>query len=226
MFKLRVLSLTLALALLAPSAAQEQRTNCTIFNWDEQDPYVIGGQNGSRVSAAATCPEGPANRTCAIRAEGDDLIGGGWNLTDIRYNHDLLFWAVRQGINNDTLLAPGFNHSIAGAIDGIGVLQPGQSGYLNFSAYQYCYTGSIAGCVGEVDNGTAIQVCAPVWHHEGDSIRLDGRYSMQNISADDVDQYSDPFAGQVDNGGAAVMLTGKMSGGLAVLARLAAVMAI
>ncbi|KAL4984423.1 hypothetical protein BDW68DRAFT_180667 [Aspergillus falconensis] len=213
--------LTLTLPAIVTAQSQSQTVaNCSVFNWDQNNPYLTT-YAPQRVSGASSCPETLSNLTCALSASGDAQYLASNNITNLATNP---FTSVVAGaVRNTTLAAPGFNSSVVGSIDTTRILTPGQSAYLNFTAYKFCYTGTATNCTDGVENGTAVEACAPVWHEEGSSARLDGDYKVVNVSVEDVDQYADPYANQVGGGdgeGGALGLKGSMNAGLAVLAGL------
>ncbi|KAL4978969.1 hypothetical protein BDW66DRAFT_148816 [Aspergillus desertorum] len=193
-----LLALTLPATITAQSHSQKV-ANCSVFNWDQSDPYLT--------------TYAPQRATPSILHQP--------NITNLATG---AFTSVVAGtVRNTTLVAPGFNGSVIGSIDTTRILAPGQSAYLNFTAYRFCYTGTVANCTAEVESSTAVEACAPVWHEERSSARLDGEYKVVNVSAEDVDQYADPYANQVGGGdgeGGALGLRESMDAGLAVLAGL------
>ncbi|KAL6230539.1 hypothetical protein BDW75DRAFT_222463 [Aspergillus navahoensis] len=133
-----------------------------------------------RVSGASSCLQTSSNLTCALSASGDAQYLAPNNITNLAADS---FTAVVAGtVRNTTLLAPGFNDSVIGSIDTTRILVLGQSAYLNFTAYRFCYTGTVTDCTDGVENGTAAEACAPVWHEEGSAARLDGEYKALNVS--------------------------------------------
>ncbi|KAL4737299.1 hypothetical protein BDV11DRAFT_172106 [Aspergillus similis] len=208
----------LALTLPATITAQYQTVaNCTVFDWDQNNPFLTT-YPPQRVSGASSCPETSSNLTCALSASGDAQYLASANITNLAT--DAFASVVAGTVRSTTLAAPGFNDSVIGSVDATRILISGQSAYLNFTAYKFCYTGTVANCTDGVENGTAVEACAPVWHEEGSSARLDGEYKVVNVSAQDVNQYEDPYANQVggDGEGGALGLKGSMNAGLAVLA--------
>ena len=186
--------MTYLLALCSPALAQpaspSESGNCTVFNWDHQRP-TLGKLPPQRVSGAQTC-EAKGNGTCALTAAGDAKFEATKNITTLRTHTyaDL----VQEAVGNDSdMPAPSFNQSIIAAIDQTRSLQNGQSGYLNFTAASFCYSGTLDNCTGAVRNGTAVEFCAPVWHDAG---VVSGDYSIVRIDKDDVDRYSDPYENQ------------------------------
>ncbi|KAL4805003.1 hypothetical protein BDV18DRAFT_161403 [Aspergillus unguis] len=219
-------SLFTVLALLSLSlTTTAQETNCSAFNWNHQSPNITYALP-TRISAAKSCPA-DMNQTCLITASGDQSYAGGWNLTDIgSWNMDLIESAVNESVGSDTLVAPTFNITVTGSIDGRGTLEPGQAGYLNITVFYFCYEGTVGDCEGNVQNGTVVKVCGPVWHYEGDEVKMDGEYSIQNVSADDVDQYDDPYENQVSDEDVGLGLLERMNLGLAVMVGLVVVMVV
>ncbi|KAL4819775.1 hypothetical protein BDW67DRAFT_123339 [Aspergillus spinulosporus] len=211
----------LALTLPATVTAQAQRlNNCTVFNWDGNNPYLTT-YPPQRVSGASSCPETSSNLTCALSASGDAQYPALLNITNLAPGD--FASVVMETVRSTTLAAPGFNDSVIGSIDATRILASGQSAYLNFTAYKFCYAGTVENCTADgVENGTAIEACAPVWHKEGGSVRLDGEYKVVNVSVQDVGRYEDPYANQVggDAEDAALGLKERMNVGLAVLAGL------
>ncbi|KAL4904354.1 hypothetical protein BDW74DRAFT_154681 [Aspergillus multicolor] len=216
----------LALTLPAAINAQSTSANCSVFNWDRNDPY-LATYPPQRISGASSCPD-TGNLTCALTAEGDGQYSASNNITGL--STTTFTSVVADTVSEGSLIGPGFNESIIGSIDTTQILRPGQSAYLNFTAYKFCYTGIVANCTEGVDNGTAVEACAPVWHEQGDFATLDGDYWIVNISASDVDKYDDPYANQVGGGGdgegGALGLKGSMNSGFAVLAGLVVLMVV
>lgn len=83
------------------------------------------------------------------------------------------------------------------------LLQEGTSGYLNFYPLDRCVEGTISGCNGTIQDGFAIEACAPVATKAGRSMQtvMDGRVVVVNVSASDVGNFRDPFANQVSSDG-------------------------
>ncbi|RDW92895.1 uncharacterized protein DSM5745_00217 [Aspergillus mulundensis] len=217
-----LLTLTLPVTI---NAQTQTSANCSVFNWDQNDPY-LATYPPQRVSGASSCAGTSENLTCALTAEGDGQYSASNNISGLA---TITFTSVvADTVSEDSLIAPGFNDSVIGSIDTTQILRPGQSAYLNFTAYKFCYTGTVANCTEGVDNDTAVEACAPVWHEQGGYARLDGEYWVVNISASDVDQYEDPYANQVGGGGdgegGALGLKGSMNSGFAVLAGLVVLM--
>ena len=164
----------LALTLPATITAQAQTvTNCTVFNWDGNNPYITT-YPPQRVSGASSCPETSSNLTCALSASGYAQYPGRVNITHVAM--DIFASVVTETVRSTTLLAPAFNDNVIGSIDATRILKSGQSAYLHFTAYKFCYTGTVGNCTDGVENGTAIEACAPLWHKEGALARLDGEY--------------------------------------------------
>ncbi|KAL3476492.1 hypothetical protein BJX99DRAFT_227844 [Aspergillus californicus] len=209
--------LSLSLGLFTPILAQSVGSNCTVFNWDDNPSYLKEDAPPIRVSGASTCPENSANLTCALTASGDAQVRGTSNITSL--NIGTFVNVVESTVDNSSFPAPGFNETVVGSIDATRVLTPGQSAYLNFTTYLFCYTGSVGNCTEGVEDGAAVELCAPVWHEDGSATVFDGVWTVVNVSQSDVDQYSDPYENQIggdDGEGAAVGL--RLNGGLALLA--------
>ncbi|CEN60656.1 hypothetical protein ASPCAL03091 [Aspergillus calidoustus] len=207
----------LSTTLLASAQQTTTQGNCTIFNWDN-NPAYIATYPPQRVSAGGTCPENESNFTCPLTASGEPQYSATNNLTDLstRFFVPIIVNTLSEANNSASeLLAPGFNESVIGAIDQTRLIEPGQSAYLNFTAYRYCFEGTVGNCTEGLENGRAVQVCAPVWHSlsEGGSTVFDGEYTVVNVSANDVEDYRDPYENQVsgegeDGGNAAAGLRG------------------
>lgn len=212
----------LALSILPTSTAQSS-SNCTTFDWDRQPPYLTT-LPPKRVSAALSCPPSATNRSCTLTASGDELFSASKNLSISSFiigtARDLLIDSVQASVDPNTLLAPFFNASIIVPVDRSAPLEPGKSGYLNFTAHQFCYSGSVGSCQegSEVRNGAAIEICAPLWREVGDDGEVvDGEYEVVEIDEGDVEKFRDPYAGQVraDEGGAGNVMAGVSYLGLA-----------
>ncbi|KAL4914662.1 hypothetical protein BDW62DRAFT_138265 [Aspergillus aurantiobrunneus] len=223
-----LLSSLLSLSLPAITAAQGS-ANCSVFNWDENEAY-LENYPPQRVSGASSCPDSTSNQTCELTASGDAQYTLTYNITtlDSRYFASI----VSDAVSNQSIDTPGFNATVTGSIDATRILNPGQSGYLNFTAYRFCYTGTVANCTGGLEDDTPLEVCAPVWHEDGSAVRIEGEYTVVNVSAEDVGQYEDPYENQSDGSGdepgegGALGLMGRMNGGLVVLVGLVAVMVV
>ncbi|KAL2846640.1 hypothetical protein BJY01DRAFT_173600 [Aspergillus pseudoustus] len=214
---------------LLAAAQQTTQANCTVFNWDN-NPAYIATYPPQRVSAGGTCPENEGNLNCPLAASGDAQYAATVNITRLSTRHfvpivaDAVTDANSTQTDDGCLLAPGFNSSVIGSIDQTRLIEPGQSAYLNFTAFRYCYEGMVGNCTEGVEDGTAVQICAPVWHNvtnDGFPI-FDGKYTVVNISANEVDEYSDPYENQVrdDGGNAAAGLkagSGVALGGLVTM---------
>ncbi|KAL2802100.1 hypothetical protein BJX63DRAFT_134182 [Aspergillus granulosus] len=222
-------SIALLLSSSLAAAQQAAQGNCSVFNWDS-NPAYIASYPPQRVSAGGTCPENEGNLTCALTASGDAQYTATNNITRLSTSQFVQIVADTVTEENSTeteyggLLAPGFNSSVIGAIDQTRMIEPGESAYLNFTAYRYCYEGTVGNCTEGVEDGVAVQICAPVWHNvtEGGFPIFDGKYAVVNISANEVGDYSDPYENQVrdDGGNAAAGLragAGVVFGGLATL---------
>ncbi|CBF73843.1 hypothetical protein AN8081.2 [Aspergillus nidulans FGSC A4] len=131
----------LALALPATITAQAQTvTNCTVFNWDGNNPSITT-YPPQRVSGASSCPETLSNLTCALSASGYAQYPGRVNITHVAT--DIFASVVMETVRSTTLLAPAFNNNVIGSIDATRILRSGQSAYLSFTAYKFCYTGTL-----------------------------------------------------------------------------------
>ncbi|PYI33346.1 hypothetical protein BP00DRAFT_424007 [Aspergillus indologenus CBS 114.80] len=194
--------ITLLSLLLSPLtvAQSSDQANCTVFNWDHNEAY-LKTYPPQRVSGAETCSSNK-NLTCALTAAGDARYTARTNLTSL--SATAFATVVDETVGNATLTEE-FSDSTVGAIDGTRVLCPGQSAYLNFTAYQYCYTGTVEGCTAGVKNRTAVEACAPLYHTSADdSVVLDGFYTVVNVSQGQVGQLKDPYENQQRGDGAAV----------------------
>ncbi|KAI9370527.1 hypothetical protein BJX61DRAFT_87891 [Aspergillus egyptiacus] len=201
--------------------------NCTVFTWDNNAPYLAEARQPVRVSAGETCPQSNDNLTCALTASGAERVDATANLPDLA----LPFFVdvVAKTVDNATWPAPGFNDSVVGRIDATRMLVSGQSAYLDFTPYRFCYRGAVGNCTGGgVQEGEQVEVCAPVWHEVavGDGVTLDGYYTVVNVSREAVEGgLGDPYEGQVlGNGedGEGVAASLEMNGALSVLAGIVA----
>ncbi|KAL4862156.1 hypothetical protein BDV12DRAFT_190604 [Aspergillus spectabilis] len=190
--QLSTTALLSSLLLSLPTNAQSTASNCSVFNWDS-NPAYLATYPPQRVGGAGTCPDNEVNLTCALTASGDAQYAATRNISAL--NIVTFAEVVQSTVDNTTLQAPAFNASVIGAIDTTRALEPGQSGYLNFTAYQFCYTGTVGNCTEGVDNETAVEVCAPVWREDGFP-RIDGLYTVVNVSENAVDRYPDPYENQ------------------------------
>ena len=195
-------------AIISVSKAQGNYPNCTVFEWDEKPGYL---QNGTvqRISPAATCePASNQTHVCPIVADGDAQVGFRYNISStlpnaywngpngpVNYLHSLILPSV-----NSSLDGIGWPRSAIGAIDTTQALEPGTSGYINFTPYLRCFVGTMSNCTGEIADGVAIEACAPVIQTVDDSVTmLEGVFSVEEVPEDEVNQYRDPYANQVSN---------------------------
>ncbi|KAL4929781.1 uncharacterized protein BDV17DRAFT_55560 [Aspergillus undulatus] len=227
---LRISLLATLLAATATGATAQRGDNCTIFNWDENNSYLTK-YSPQRVSGASSCPDNSENLTCPLTASGDAQYTATYNISAL--NIESFIDVVLNTVNNDTLSAPSFNATVVGSIDTTKIIEAGQSAYLNFTAYKFCYEGSVANCTDGVEDGTPLRICAPVWHEEGSwrgdeaSPRFDGEYTIVNISREDVSRYPDPYENQVgDEPGEGGAVGLNMNVGLAGLVGLVAAMVV
>ncbi|KAL2828017.1 hypothetical protein BDW59DRAFT_53566 [Aspergillus cavernicola] len=220
-------ALSLGSLLILPSSVQAQssQANCTVFNWDNNAAYIKENTPPIRVSAASSCAENSANFTCALTADGDELVSATNNITNL--NTGTFAMVIDETVDNSTFPAPSFNESVIGSVSATRMLTPGQSGYLNFTAYLFCYTGTVENCTDGVEDDTGIEICAPVWHQDQSSSILDGIHTVVNVSEQVVEggQLMDPYENQVsgdgdDGEGGAMSL--KLNGGLAMFAAIVA----
>ncbi|KAF2757558.1 hypothetical protein EJ05DRAFT_394265 [Pseudovirgaria hyperparasitica] len=193
--------------------------NCSSFMLDDQG-YFLTNNDPIRISAAANCPVSNSNRTCAIKTAGQDLFTGRTNLSLTTFLPDDddgygMQHPFMQSINSATgnyspSLPATFNRTISAPIDNTMSVEPGQTVYMNFTALLYCYTGTTGGCdtVGSVQDDTPVEVCAPVWGGAPGAIRVSGTYSLEHIDFNDVDKYSDPYAGQIPENAAQTLQMG------------------
>ncbi|KAL2865057.1 uncharacterized protein BJX67DRAFT_192588 [Aspergillus lucknowensis] len=217
MFK-STLPLLLSTTLLASVSAQSTGANCTVFNWD-RNPAYIAQYPPQRISAGATCPENNQNLTCPLTASGDAQYSATTNITRLStFNFAPVVEETVAGADNsesDNIPTPFFNETIIASIDATRILEPGQSAYLNFTAYRFCYTGTVGKCTEGVEDGVGVEICAPFWHNTSSDgfPSLDGEYKIVNISEEDVGRYPDPYENQVrgeddGEGGAAGLRVG------------------
>ncbi|RAL11726.1 uncharacterized protein BO97DRAFT_435113 [Aspergillus homomorphus CBS 101889] len=207
--------ISIFLALGASAQNTTNGANCTTFNWDHNKAYWKT-YPPRRASAAKTCPSSNTTtttttttnndnnlQTCPITASGDDTYYFRTNLTAL--SSSTFAPVVEKTVDRSALLTDEFRQNVTGAIDGTSWLEPGQSGYLNFTAYSYCFTGTVDGCTPGVDNHTPVEVCAPLWHtlhlKKEDFAFVDGIHSVVNISSDRVGLFKDPYEGQARSWG-------------------------
>ncbi|KAL4939814.1 hypothetical protein BDV06DRAFT_224652 [Aspergillus oleicola] len=219
------------LSLLSLTTAQ-QTTNCTVFNWDNETPYLTT-YAPQRVSGATSCPSSDSdssdrNHTCALTASGDAQYSATSNITSL--NLDTFVELIGTAVENSTFAAPDFNSTVIGSIDTTRMINAGQSAYLNFTGYKFCYQGSVGNCTDGVEDGAPLTICAPVWHGDGEASVLDGEYTVVNVSREDVGDYEDPYANQQGDepgeGGAVGLEAGLNGGLLAVLVSMVAVLVV
>ncbi|TGJ78126.1 hypothetical protein E0Z10_g10638 [Xylaria hypoxylon] len=220
---------------LAGAQSTDDFGNCTQFNWDQQPVYIIK-DSPQTVSGATSCPSSARNGTCYVTAKGDAQFTWSRNVTHLSTfipgtGTDLLVDSINAAVSpelSSTSLSPTFNDTVIAPVDQTRVLAPGQAAYLNFTAYQVCFTGTLANCTGSVEEGTPIEACAPLWSQTGSrSVEVDGEYTFVNISADEVDQHTDPFRGQTNDGGgdSAASASGVVNHALLGLGVVAAILA-
>jgi hypothetical protein len=225
-------------ALLSVATAQ----NCTVFNWNQQRPYLLT-YPPQRISGASTCP--PSSNTthsCPLVASGDGQYTFSYNISSVlrdagwntgtgseTFMHNLIYSAV-NGSLNETGTPVGWNTSVIGVLDTVYPLSPNTSAYLNFTAYKRCFAGTMSNCTGGLQDGVAIEACAPVYHtterSNGGRAILDGNYTLQEVPEANVTQYSDPFANQVRPSNWGAKSFGASSGAAVMVAGLAVVFAL
>ncbi|PYH89017.1 hypothetical protein BO71DRAFT_403413 [Aspergillus ellipticus CBS 707.79] len=195
-----------ASAHLSNSTTTNTTTNtaiCTVFNWD-QNPAYWQTYPPRRISAAQTCPNTTTtgntttsgNQTCALYPSGYDTYDAVTNLTAL---FALPFASVvESSVHHSALLTDGFRSNITGVVAGTANLAPGQSSYLNFTGYNYCFTGTVDNCTGTgVADHTAVEACAPLWAIlNKHAVIMRGFSTIVNVSQAQVGSYPDPFQGQ------------------------------
>lgn len=178
--------------------------NCTVFDWDGQPGYLQNGR-AQPISAAATCePARNETHKCPIVAHGDAAGQWEYNISSTlpnayspdsseNYVHSLILSTVNSSLDG----AP-WPVYVVGAIDTTEALEPGTSGYILFTPYLRCFTGTMSNCTGGIEDGIGIKTCAPVIQTLWDSVTvLQGNFSIEEVAEDDVSLYRDPFANQV-----------------------------
>lgn len=199
------LSLSLIGLTAIASVAKAQANNCTVFEWDGKPGYLQTG-TVQRVSAATTC-ESASNQThmCPIVADGDARVVFRYNISStlpsaywtgpdgpVDYVHSLILTSVNSSLDGMT-----WPDIAIGAIDTTQALKPGTSGYINFTPYLRCFAGTMSNCTGDIDDGVALEACAAVIQTVRDNARmLEGVFSVEEVSEDEVNQYPDPYANQ------------------------------
>ncbi|KAJ5469344.1 hypothetical protein N7539_008962 [Penicillium diatomitis] len=181
-----------------------KQEGCTIFDWNHE-PAMMSAQNLSRIGAAHYCPlhsnETFQGANCTITAYGDQMFTLSDNVTST-YRAS---WAnlVERTLSaeNVTMPAPHFNDTIIATVEQTRILQPGQAGYIAFSAATFCYEGALRNCTGKVKEGTIGRFCAPIWSQRRDHTVVSGNYSVVTIDKDQVSSYPDPFKSQSRSGG-------------------------
>ncbi|KAL4961030.1 uncharacterized protein BDV14DRAFT_204181 [Aspergillus stella-maris] len=217
------------LSLLSLSTAQQLTTNCSTFNWNMKIPS-LDTYAPKRVSEGKICDAGQTTETCLLTALGDEQYSATTNITSL--NTTALLDLVIDAIDKITLTAtaPWLNDSVIGSVDSTMLLEPDQAAYINFTAYKFCFNGTVADCDEGIDDDSGVSVCAPIWHWSGDDAVLEGEYSLVNFSREDVNQYQDPYEKQQGDepgeGGATDLEAGLNSGLLAVLVSMVAVLVV
>ncbi|KAL2808164.1 hypothetical protein BJX63DRAFT_41448 [Aspergillus granulosus] len=214
---------------LASLGSTQSNTNCSIFTWDTNPPRVTT-YPPIRVSAAESCPSNSTDR-CPITSTGHEQFLATSNITSLSL--DALAPLVHAAVPNNTMSGEGFNASVTGSVEMQYSLSPGQTGYLNITVSKMCYNGTVAGCTGGggIENGTGVEICAPIWTFNGMDIRFSANWTIQNVSVEDLDRYPDPYEGQDNRGsedegdGANMLRAGMMHGGLAVFIGIVAILA-
>lgn len=203
-------------AAITPSLAQQQQQqggNCTVFNWNQQPGYLINGTT-KRVSGAASCPASSnATHACPILVQGDDDRPWYDNISSAvfppnRYSDTFLHNLILNAVNSSLDGQAWPQYAIA-SVSTIQPLPAGTAGYVNFTAYDRCFEGTMSNCTGGVQDGLPIRACAAVVTGLGRGSSgaqqevFGGEYAIQEIPEADVEKYSDPFAGQSTGAGAA-----------------------
>jgi len=191
--------------IISVSKAQTDNPNCTIFDWDGQPGYL---QNDTvqRISAAATCePARNETHECPIVAHGDAAVQYKYNISSTLRSS---YWHTPHGSENyiHSLILSSVNSSLdgmpwpdyaIGAIDTTETLEPGTSGYIQFTPYLRCFAGILSNCTGGIEDGIGIEACAPVIQTLWDSVGvLQGDFSIEKVAEDEVSHYRDPYSGQ------------------------------
>jgi hypothetical protein len=203
---------TLALALLPLISAQTSDSNCTAFTWDQQPGYLVYDTTETqRISASSSCPASPsafnASHECPITAEGDVSVYFSHNLSLPFRNPE---WNVKVGDGatienflrsiilpqvNTSLAGAGWNASLIGAIDTTMTLEPGESGYIQFTPLKRCFVGTLSNCTGELSDGLAVEACAGVAMTVNNRVTLvEGNATIFEITNGST--YNDPFGNQ------------------------------
>ncbi|KAL4794991.1 hypothetical protein BDV19DRAFT_363870 [Aspergillus venezuelensis] len=217
------------LSLLSLSTAQQFTRNCSTFNWNNKTPS-LETYAPKRVSEGTICNANQTTETCLLTAYGDELYSATTNITSL--NTTAFIDLVIDAVDNITLTrtAPWFNDSVIGSVDSTQLLEPDQAAYINFTAYKFCFNGTVSDCDDGIDENSGVSVCAPVWHWSGDDAVLEGEYSLVNFSREDINQYHDPYENQQGNepgeGDAVGLKSGLNSELLAVLVCMVAVLVI
>ncbi|EPE37131.1 hypothetical protein GLAREA_09294 [Glarea lozoyensis ATCC 20868] len=195
--------------LTAVSQAQttEPIGNCTIFSRTGDYTYTRYSSTPSRISAAEYCvSRRKTNQSCPLVADGDLQLTFNINSTELRDS----YWPTKEGTESflhrlirNELNSQGkdFNRTVIGVIDTVMPLEPGTAGYINFYPLLLCAEGTMKNCTGGIEDGLGIEACAPVATVDGGLKIMSGRTVLQNVSSSDVENYTDPFAGQSRGGG-------------------------
>lgn len=196
---------TLFSVLTSSALAQRSYDNCTTFNWEPKEPFFRYRTTPQRISAAITCPT-RANSThgCALLADGDIQVSWSTHYNSTYQDHIPQAPNGRQleshllGLVKGATNYSDFDSSVVTTISQTVVLESGKSGYLNFYPLERCVTGTMSGCNGTIVDNFPIEICAPAYTTSGskNASRLDGRVAIQNVSAADVANFTNPFRGQ------------------------------
>ena len=184
---------------LAESVTPSAHGECSVFEWDHQDA-VLQYADPMQVSGAKYCANSKDKSqdvTCPLVAEGDAQFKSHTNVTAF-HNATLYTQLVEKAVSAATLAmpAPYFNDTVYAPIDQKRSLEGGQAGYINFTALEFCYTGTLGNCRGSIKSSTIGKFCAPVWSTDGDDVEVSGFYTVQTIPKDNVGNYGDPYARQ------------------------------
>lgn len=177
---------------------------CTVFSGaasvdcfkQEGDGYTTTWNTTSRISAPISCSMS-ANRTCELASGGFLNVPSTLSITST--HTDEILETIGKAVDTE------FKKSVYGAVpNSTFTLQPGQTGYVGFTATLRCNDGVIVGseCFDDVPAGQSVTACRPSTLG-GDNSKgvpnLDGVAAFVTVDDDDLfDNTDNPAASSTD----------------------------